>query len=298
MRLVVKQDGRIVNEFTFTKGPIYIGRHTHSQVFLPERTVSRQHAVIYSTQDGKWMAEDLDSANKTYLNDEPIRKAEIKNGDILRITDFTIEINPEDDSGPEAQINLEDTLTKTAYGSESTHTAASLNLQIIIRKLDAEHAPDIKLPAKRAKDFVYATEEICRANGLDEVLHTLLDIVAKQFRPYHTWCALRNQTTGPMTCHSGRKKGGQTVQLNEIKLNEKITEAVENSQFLLIPRISTQTEEEEKIRSVMIVPIIGQAGCFGVVYVDNDMAHEHYSLSDLDYAMLLAIHTAAILENF
>jgi hypothetical protein len=34
------------------------------------------------------------------------------------------------------------------------------------------------------------------------------------------------------------------------------------------------------------------------LYVDNAMDHEHYSLSDLDYLMLLAIHTAAIVENF
>jgi pSer/pThr/pTyr-binding forkhead associated (FHA) protein len=298
MRLVVKQDSRVVNEFTFAKGPIYIGRHTHSQIFLPERTVSRQHAVIYSTQDGKWMAEDLDSANKTYLNDEPIRKVEIKNGDILRITDFTIEIEIEAGSGADKPINLEDTLTKTAYGSDDTHTATLRDLQVIIRRLDAEHAPDIKLPAKRAKDFVYATEVICRANGLDEVLQVLLDTASRQFRSYHTWCALRNQTTGPMTCHAGKKRGGQTIQLSEIKLSEKITEAVEKGRFLLLPRIPTQTEEKEKIRSAMIAPIVGQAGCFGVLYVDNDMAHEHYTLGDLDYALLLAIHTSAILENF
>jgi hypothetical protein len=43
---------------------------------------------------------------------------------------------------------------------------------------------------------------------------------------------------------------------------------------------------------------MGAAGCFGVIYIDNDKDQEPYSLSDLDYLMLLAIHTAAILENF
>jgi pSer/pThr/pTyr-binding forkhead associated (FHA) protein len=298
MRLVVKQGNRLVNEFTFAKGPIYIGRHMHSQIFLPGRAVSRQHAVIFNTQDGKWMAEDLDSANKTYLNNNLIRKAEIKTGDILHITDFTIEINLEGNTGTGKAIDLEDTLIKTTYGSEDTLVTAPREMQIIVRRLDAEHAPDIKLPAKRTKDFVQATEVICKANGIDEVLRGLLDIAARQFKPYHTWCALRNQTTGPMTCHAGKKRGGETVQLSEIKLNEKIIEAVEKGRSLLLPRIPPQIEEDEKIRSAMIVPIVGQAGCFGVLYVDNDMAHEHYSLSDLDYAVLLAIHTAGILENF
>ena len=158
-------------------------------------------------------------------------------------------------------------------------------------------APAIKLPAKRIKDFVEATEKICRANGLDEVLQALLHIAAKQFNAYHSWCALRNQTSGSMTTHAGKTRGGEAVQLEQIKLNEKITEAVEQGQFLLFPRLGFELGEE-RIRSALIAPVMGQAGCFGVIYIDNDVAHEQYTLSDLDYLMLLAVHTASILENF
>jgi hypothetical protein len=34
-----------------------------------------------------------------------------------------------------------------------------------------------------------------------------------------------------------------------------------------------------------------------VLYVDNAMVHDHYSLSDLDYLMILAMHVAAILKG-
>ncbi|MBL7153258.1 MAG: FHA domain-containing protein, partial [Phycisphaerae bacterium] len=92
MRLVVKQNGGGVSELRFTSGPIHIGRGAESQIFLPNTKVSRQHAVIFSTPNGDWMLQDLDSANKTYLNDNPIHKAKIKTGDRIRIADFTIEI--------------------------------------------------------------------------------------------------------------------------------------------------------------------------------------------------------------
>ena len=85
MRLVVRQSDSTVREFQFARGPIYIGRHMNSQIFLPDRTVSRQHAVLFSTQTGKWMVEDLDSANKIYLNDEAVHKTEIKSGDVIEI---------------------------------------------------------------------------------------------------------------------------------------------------------------------------------------------------------------------
>ena len=287
MHLVVKKGEQTVEEFRFGEGPIYIGRQPNSQVFLPERMVSRQHAVIFAMEDGKWMVEDLDSANKTYLNEEAIHKAEIKTGDCLRIADFTIEINLEEEGEiGEPTTHLEDTLTDV-----------SREPQIIVRKPDAEDAPDIKLPAKRMKDFMQATEAICKANGLDELLQVLLSVTLRQFSAYHAWCALRNQPTGPMTSHAGKSRDGQAVELSAIKLNEKITQAVEKGQFLLLPQVSAQIGGEG-IRSAMIAPIMDPTGCFGALYIDNATDHEQYSLSDLDYLMLLAISTAAILENF
>ena len=295
MRLVVKRNGQTVNEFRFDRGPVYIGRHAHSQIFLPDRAVSRQHAAIFMTQEGKWVVEDLDSANKTYLNDKAIHKAEIKTGDCIRIADFSIEINLEADTDAEKPIHLEDTLVSTSH--KPTAAPAEPAREIIVRKPDAERAPDIRLPAKRVKDFMQATEAICKANGLDELLKVLLSLTLRQFSAYHGWCALRNEPDGPMTCHAGKSRDGPAVDLNDLKLREKITQAIETGQFLLMPQVSAPTEED-KIRSAMIAPVVDPTGCFGVLYVDNSMDQEHYSLSDLDYLMLLAIHTAAIIENF
>jgi len=295
MHLVVKQSGRIINEFRFDRGPIYIGRHAHSQILLPDLTVSRQHAAIFSTQDGTWMVEDMDSANKTYLNGKEIQKAEIKTGDCIRISDFIIEVDLETQIDTGTQIHLDDTLVPATGKAAASRTASAG--EIIVRKPDAPHSPDIRLPAKRINDFLQATEEICKANGPDEMVKTLLDITSKQFSAYHTWCALRNLPEGPMTSHAGRRSDGHAVELKDIKVKEKITEAIDKGQFVLLSRVSIPAKQE-KIRSAIIAPVIDPSGCFGVLYVDNAMDNQSYNLSDLDYLMLLAIHTAAIVENF
>ena len=289
MRLVVKQDGSTVSEFQFDNGPIYIGRHSNSQVRLPSEAVSRQHAVIFTTQDGEWTVEDLDSANKTYLNDKEIHKAEIKTGDILRIVDFDIEVDLEDSADADEPVQLEDALDLQATLATPPH-------EIIVRKTDPAHAPAMRLSARRITDFSHATQAICKAKDFDEVLRLLLDITIEQFDASHTWCALREQPTGPMTSHAGKKQDGQPVELGEIELHEKINQAVEKGQFLVLPRVTAQIEQE-KIRSALVAPIIGSTGCLGVLYVDNALEKEHYSLGDLDYLMLLAIHTGAFLEN-
>lgn len=295
MRLIVKKGGQAVNELQFTKGPLHIGRHAHSQIFLHDRAVSRQHAVIYTTRDGKWVLEDMDSANKTYLNNKDIKQAIIKTGDRIRIGDFEIEVELESDVEVGSSIHLEDTLVPD--GRRSALTSKKTSQDIIKRRIDISHGPDITLPPKRIKDFMDATEAICKSNGPDEVLKTLLDFALRQFRAYHSWCALRNLPEGPMTSHAGKCRDGHSVELDQIKVHKKITEAMDKKEFVLIPKVSSPMDEE-KVRSAMIAPIIDPDGCFGVLYVDNAMDHGCYVLSDLDYLMLLTIHTASIIENF
>ena len=293
MHLVVKQNGRVINEFRFDRGPVYIGRHAHSQILLPDLRVSRQHAAIFSTQEGKWMVEDMDSANKTYLNGKEIRKTEIKTGDCIHIADFIIEVDLETETGE--NLHLEDTLMPVTDKTGVSRPDSAR--EIILRKPNVPHSPDIKLPARRINDFIQATEAICSAKGPDEMLKALLDIASGQFDAYHTWCALRNLPEGAMTSHAGKKRDGHAVELQQIQANERISEAVDKGQFMLMPRVIIPAERE-KIRSAMIAPLINPSGCFGVIYVDNAMEQEGYSLSDLDYLIFVAIHTAAILENF
>jgi len=291
MRLIVKKDGQTVNDFRFERGPVYIGRHEHSQIFLRDRAVSRQHAAIFATQDGKWVLEDLDSANKTFLNDKAIHKAPIKTGDRIGVGDFEIEVSLDGVAGK--PVHLEDTLMPSPR--ESSPALAAPAREIIVRKPDVERAPDIQLPAMRVKDFLQATEAICKSNGPEEVLKTLLSITLTQFRAHNSWCALRALPEGPMTVHAGKRRDGGILDLSDIKIHKKISLAIEQQEFLLLPRVPS---EDGKPCSAMIAPIIDPSGCFGVLYVDNAGEKQYYTLSDLDYLMLLAIHTAAILENF
>ena len=194
MRLLVKQSDGTAKELEFEQGPISIGRGANNRVFLPDKGVSREHAVIRAMGGGKWMIEDLGSSNKTYLNDKVVHKAEIKHGDSLRITDFTLEVILENPPA-EKILQAEDTLL---------HLEAALTTpkhETVVRKPDAQHAPAMRLAARRLSDFSKATEIIFNAGGIDELLLTLLDITLEQFNAYHVWCALRTQSTGPMTCH-------------------------------------------------------------------------------------------------
>jgi len=291
MRLVLKQKDGEMKEFQFANGPIEIGRAADSHVFLPDRTVSKKHALIACDGDGKWEVQDLDSANKTYLNGEAVHKAPIKTGDAIRITDFTMEVNLDEHPQVDHDAQFEDTLNLEAGLSTPMH-------ETVVRKPDAGHAPAMRLPAKRLSDFSQACDIICKSANLEELLVSMLNIGVQQFSAFHTWCALREQPSGPMTYHAGKRRDGQPVELGDLMLADKINNAVERAQSLVLPRVAADLESKERIRSALIAAICAPTGCYGVIYVDNAMVHDHYTLGDLDYLMIVAMHTAAILNKF
>jgi pSer/pThr/pTyr-binding forkhead associated (FHA) protein len=292
MRILLKENDGTTREMQFEQGPVSIGRGADSQIFLPDPAVSRQHAVFHSDGEGTWFIEDLNSAGKTFLNEKPIKRAKVKHGDAVRISTFTMQVQLEQDVPEEhKEMQMADTLRLEAALATPPH-------ETVVRNPDAAHAPAMRLAAKRLTDFSRATTKICDSDTIEDLLLTLLDITLEEFDAFHVWCALRTQPGGPMTCHAGRKKDGSPVDLNQIPLREKVTQAVEKGQFLVMPRVSAQLEAEEAIRSAMIAAVMRPTGCFGVLYVDNAMKEKHYSLSDLDYLMLVAMHTAAVMKKF
>ncbi|MGA2071197.1 MAG: FHA domain-containing protein [Sedimentisphaerales bacterium] len=289
MRLVVKQGERTINEFHFDKGPIYIGRHTNSQILLPDKVVSRQHAVIYNTKDGQWVVEDLESANKTYLNESEVHKADIKTGDVIRISDFAIEVNFETapTADPGETVELEEAPASLSSGP-----------QIIVRKLGAEKAPAVRFQAERATDFLQAIEELKKTDNIDKALLVLLETVSKQFKTYHVWGAMRPKPDGPMVAHAGRNRSGMAVEQSDLEYGDKIAEALNKKQCMLfIFTRDLNIQKEIQVRSVLIVPLLSTAGCFGVIYANNTFRDDHYNLGDLDYLMMVGLHTASVLAK-
>jgi hypothetical protein len=286
MQLVIKQGGTFVREMHFARGPLYIGRNIESHVCLADLSVSRQHAVIFGADESKWFAQDLDSANKTFLNNNAIHKSEVKDGDVLSISTFTIEIHLKKGDQTEAQkLSMTDT------------TAMAVNApETIIRRYAAKDAPDIKIPPARAADYAYATMEIHKADSAEKLLETLLAIVDKQFTIFHIWIGFHTDDSDQMATSAGYKNTGQKLQLEHLIFREKIKEACQKQQYTLIPLLP-KDKMYEHTRSAVIAPILGHNGCLGVIYADNATDQRHYSLTDLDYLMLLAVQAAAVLQD-
>lgn len=74
------------HEFVLTEGSTAsIGRSPQNDISIPERHVSRQHAVI-AYRDGLFVISDLGSANGTFVNDQRLTSPyPLVHGDIIRL---------------------------------------------------------------------------------------------------------------------------------------------------------------------------------------------------------------------
>jgi len=87
LKIVYSEDGG-----SFVEGDIIpigskltIGRNKNNQMVLPSQSVSNYHAIIYF-EDGRYMLEDLNSTNGTFINGVMVSKKSLQPGDEISIS--------------------------------------------------------------------------------------------------------------------------------------------------------------------------------------------------------------------
>lgn len=87
--LVIKGGPTAGSTVLVDKDVIVAGRHTDSDVFLDDITVSRRHAEI-RRDGGRFTIKDAGSLNGTYVNRHRVDVSELSSGDELQIGKFKI----------------------------------------------------------------------------------------------------------------------------------------------------------------------------------------------------------------
>jgi hypothetical protein len=87
--LVVTRGPNVGSRFLLDDDFTSAGRHTDSDIFLDDVTVSRRHAEFYRQGD-KFTVRDVGSLNGTYVNRERIEETELAAGDEVQIGKFRL----------------------------------------------------------------------------------------------------------------------------------------------------------------------------------------------------------------
>ena len=82
-KLVLKFDNLVIDEYGLGL-MVTIGRTPDNALAINNPAVSSHHACVFRDGD-RYVVEDLDSTNGTFVNDQRVQKAMLNTGDRLRI---------------------------------------------------------------------------------------------------------------------------------------------------------------------------------------------------------------------
>jgi pSer/pThr/pTyr-binding forkhead associated (FHA) protein len=91
-KLVLKFEETLLKEVAVGKQPITIGRGPDNDLAIDNLAVSSHHARIYREGDNL-VVEDLNSLNGTFVNNQRVQKANLKNGDTVLVGKHTIVVH-------------------------------------------------------------------------------------------------------------------------------------------------------------------------------------------------------------
>jgi hypothetical protein len=92
---------------------LLIGRESSCDIHLAHPAVSRRHAQLQATEQGRWLLQDLQSRNHVYLDNRPVQQLVLEPGKPVRIAQFRLALQgpvplPELDPAKEKQDDTTD----------------------------------------------------------------------------------------------------------------------------------------------------------------------------------------------
>ncbi|QVL33058.1 SpoIIE family protein phosphatase [Telmatocola sphagniphila] len=286
---------------------VVLGRSPEEcDIVLPLNAVSRKHAQI-SYESGTHHIEDLNSRNKTFVNNKQIAgRTPLKDGDGVKICDFLYCYR--DESKQVVKSNLlelpkdlrkfdESTDLNANEDFSSTTVEATLNRGLASNFLETQPSEklrailhisaalsktlDIKLLLPQIADELFAIfrqADRCFIIQLDETNNQLIPVVMKTRRPM-----------------PGGDRFSRTI----------VRKCLESLQSYLSEDASSdanvglaQSIAEFRIRSVMCVPLATQDGQpLGVIQLDSQDRTKKFNQEDLKLLVCVANQASVSLEN-
>jgi len=266
--------GRILE---LREGENVIGR-VDCSVTLADGTVSRRHARLLPS-NGKWVLEDLGSANGTFLNGSKLaRAAEVKGGDQIRCgTTLLVFSGGAKDVVSSVDIDEHGRLVDAAVVA----TVPSSDDSVIIP------TPEAGAKAIDALRILYELiSETSSVFNVDELMERTLDKVFQVVRADRGYIMLADER-GELQLKAARVLGESPS--GDIPISRTIINEVMRNQVGILSTNAMQDKRFSKgksvqdfgIRSALCVPIKGREKVLGVIHVDCSISDHTYTTEQL-----------------
>jgi FHA domain-containing protein/GAF domain-containing protein len=323
-RLLIEKAGTSSQVFELSGDrPISIGRAKSSNVVLDDESVSRLHAVVRSTPEGRWEIVDRASANGLKINGKAVREANLHPNDEITIGAYQLRFE-EPNVHPIASHDTAELprsfvqeLTGPAY-SGSLLPAMPLGSALS----DIEMANRLRMLERenRLLTILYrVTKALSDLDAVDEVTDRVLDLALQIEGAERGYAMLLNEFPMKQTDFTGAAYGFRPAliryrrpatdsdrerRLNLVISKSIVREVMQTGVPLLIanvqddPRVSdSQSVINAGIQSAMCAPLAVRERRFGLLYVDNFSRRGVFSKDELNVFAVVAAQAGFAIER-
>ena len=163
--LVITQGEGVGRQVNMKDTPLIVGRSSDCDMRLLNRAVSRLHCRVWKDATGFWLR-DLNSTNKTYLNDRSVVEARLKDGDFITVGGTVMQFSEKSEAANDAQAPGSDAAKLPGMGSVSTTNSIEVGGADLLTGLPTQRAfeedieREIARSRRHGRTFVLACVDI------------------------------------------------------------------------------------------------------------------------------------------
>jgi transcriptional regulator with GAF, ATPase, and Fis domain len=258
LRLFVKSPGRDEKVYEVRGPEVVIGRDPAASVPVEDRTLSRRHCRFYLGADG-WRVTDLASRNGTFLNGSPILDERVHDGDRIELGETKVAVYAAGADGTSTREREIDAVvtrgldaTRHALGERRREIRALTHLMELNQKINALHDEDALL-----EGILDAAIELTDASRGFLLLKNADHFVVRRARlPEHR----------DLEDPGGALSMGVAQRVIRDGVSVLTEDASEDVRF-----DGQASVANLELRSLVCVPMRGEEGVVGAVYLDNPL---------------------------
>jgi adenylate cyclase len=276
-------------------GETLAGRALDCDIVLAHPTVSRQHAR-FQVRAGRCFLRDVGSRHGTYRNGELVSRAELRQGDVLRLGELRIDVG----EAPVDGVVLSDGHAHVSEASVVVAAGARPGAALTVeRAMPTGEPPDVqRLLAALADIGATLVRSVSLTEILDRVVALTFDLTGAE----RVFVMLTDERTGELVPRVARCRDGSTPR--GASISRTIARIVMTDRVGLLAsdtQVDSRLDQSasiatHQIRSCMCAPLWNQSDVIGIVYVDSART-QRLTSADLNLFTALTNYAAVAIEQ-
>lgn len=286
---VVQPDGTS-KKYPLQKDSLTLGRAVNNDLSFPDDTILSRYHLRFEYEGGEWCVTDMGSKNGTLLNDQRLEgRVRLKTGDRIGAGRVVISYNDPRASSRSPVVFVEE--------RENTVSGATMVIRLDRVLADEPKAFESALGTdsvdgiRRTEALIHAGRELVGHRPLDELFPVILRLATGAVGARRGLIATVEE--GELFIRATQGEG--------FRISTAVRDKVLNARESLLVRDAgsdevfkqSRTIVEQRVRSLMAVPLQTDAQVIGLVYVDSPDYVRPFTPEDLSLLTVMA-NTAAI----